>query len=150
MTLAAAIPLFRRQLLPTPWMRRNANSPPIPLIIYGASSALGCFAIKLAKAANIHPIIAICGGTRSYVSSLLDTSQGDAIVDYRSGAQTMKEGVKEALGGFVARNAFDAISEKGSWIPLSQMVDPNGGHVSVVQGGGNTYRECRNRRILRV
>lgn len=139
--LAAALPLFRRQSLPAPWMRRSSNAPPLPLIIYGASSALGCFAVKLALLANIHPLIAICGSTTSYISSLLKPELGDTIVDYRQGVDRMKANVKEALKGVVARNALDAISENGTWIPLSQMVDPMDGQVSVVQGGGHKYDE---------
>ncbi|CCD52898.1 hypothetical protein BofuT4_P138220.1 [Botrytis cinerea T4] len=58
----AALSLFRRQHLPPPWSPR-ADIVPLPLIIYGASSSLGTFAVKLARASNIHPIIAIAGGS---------------------------------------------------------------------------------------
>ena len=139
-TLTAALSLFRRQSLPAPWSPRSPGCPPIPLIIYGASSALGCFAVKLARAANIHPIIAICGGSRGYVTGLMDPSVGDAVVDYRDGVEEMVLAVKTALGPLKARHAVDAISAKGTWIPLTQMVDPDGGQVSVVSGA-NRYDE---------
>lgn len=132
--LAAALPLFRRQDLPAPWMGRSKNADHLPLIIYGASSSLGTFAIKLALLANIHPIIAICGGTKSGLTSLLKAELGDTIVDYRAGIDAMKLMVKEALHGLQAYHALDAICENGSWIPVSQMLSP-GGHLSVVQGG---------------
>lgn len=132
--LAAALPLFRRQNLPMPWSRRSSNAEPLPLIIYGASSALGTFAVKLALLANIHPIIAICGST-TLISSLLKPELGDAVVDYRAGPEAMKSNVKKALNGLEAYHALDAISENGSWIHVSQMVCPNDGYVSVVQGG---------------
>jgi NADPH2:quinone reductase len=34
-------------------------------------------AIKLARASNIHPIIAIAGGSSGHVQSLLDPSKGE-------------------------------------------------------------------------
>jgi NADPH:quinone reductase len=112
----------------------------LPLIIYGASSSLGTFAVKLAKASNIHPIIAICGGSKDYVSGLLDPAQGDCVVDYRQGPALMKDAVKKALGGLVALHALDAITSQQSWVPLTQLVDPQHGQISVVSGA-NAYNE---------
>ena len=53
----------------------------------------------------------------------------------------MMAAVKEALGPLKARHALDAITAKGTWIPVSQMVDPEGGQVSVFSGG-NRYDEA--------
>jgi NADPH:quinone reductase len=144
--MTAGIALYRPedaggQGLPLPWTPRTLSAPPLPLIIYGASSALGCFAIKLAKASNIHPIIAICGSSSAYVETLLEPSKGDRMVDYRPGVESMKAAVKDALGPLEAYHALDAISAKGTWIPLAQMVSPNGGQVSVVSGA-NAYNEA--------
>lgn len=132
--------MFRCQNLPPPWSARTSSAEPLPIIIYGASSSLGCYAIKLAKASNIHPIIAIAGGSQEYVSKLIDPSKGDVIVDYRQGSEKMKTDVKKALGSLEAFHAFDCISEHGSWVPLTQMVSPAGGQVSVVSGA-NAYDE---------
>ncbi|KAJ5621164.1 quinone oxidoreductase [Penicillium lagena] len=129
--LAAALPLFRRQNLPAPWMKRSSDAGPLPLIVYGASSALGTFAIKLARLSNIHPIIAIAGGSFHYVDKFLDASKGDALVDHRNGTQAMQSGVKMALKGLEAFHALDAICEKKSWVAVSQMM--SGGVLSVVQ-----------------
>ncbi|RAK79333.1 uncharacterized protein BO72DRAFT_41459 [Aspergillus fijiensis CBS 313.89] len=104
--LAAAPPLFRRQSLPAPWAQRSSNADPVPLIIYGALSALGTFAIKLATLANIHPIIAICGQTGSHLSTTLDPALGDRIVDYREGVDAMKAGVIKSLNGLPAYDAL--------------------------------------------
>ncbi|KAK5677675.1 hypothetical protein LTS10_009558 [Elasticomyces elasticus] len=56
--LTTALLMFKGKPLPTPW-----NPAPgltrTPLLVYGASSAVGAFAVKLAKLANIHPIIAV-------------------------------------------------------------------------------------------
>jgi NADPH:quinone reductase-like Zn-dependent oxidoreductase len=131
--LAAALPLFRRQNLPAPWTKRSSKASPLPLIIYGASSALGTFAIKLARQAGIHPIIAIAGGSSAYVQTFLDKSRGDALVDYRKGPEAMKADVKAALNGVPALNALDCICENKSWVTVAQMLS-SGGNVSVIQG----------------
>ncbi|KAH8813026.1 putative quinone oxidoreductase [Xylogone sp. PMI_703] len=140
----AALSLYRRQHLPPPWAPRPSNSPPKPLIIYGASSSLGTFAIKLARASNIHPIIAIAGSSTSHLIPLLDHSKGDWLIDYRHGVEAMKASVKEALNGLECHHALDAISSKGTWIPLSQMLSPSTpsavSYLSVV-AGANKYDE---------
>lgn len=113
-------------------MKRSPNADPLPLIVYGASSALGSFAIKLARHANIHPIIAIAGESSHYIKQFLDYDQGDALLDYRNGVDVLKSDVKIALNGLRAFHALDAISEAKSWVHVAQML--SGGVVSVVQG----------------
>lgn len=78
----AAVALFWNLKLPTPWVPATE---PIPFIVYGASSSVGSFAIKLARNSNIHPIIAVAGKGSQHVESLLDRSKGDAVFDYRDG-----------------------------------------------------------------
>jgi NADPH2:quinone reductase len=86
-------------------------------------------------------LIAICGGTTAYVSKLLNPKLGDVIVDYRNGIEVMKADVAQALNGLKAYHALDAVSENKSWVPITQMVEPTGGYVAVVQGRGNEYNE---------
>lgn len=81
--LTASVALHKNLQLPTPWLPATAST---PLVIYGASTSVGSFAIKLARASNIHPIIAIAGAGSKFVESLLDSSKGDAVFDYRDGA----------------------------------------------------------------
>ncbi|QKX63709.1 uncharacterized protein TRUGW13939_10880 [Talaromyces rugulosus] len=64
-TLAAILALFRRQSLLPPWMKRSPNAPLMPLIIYGASSALRTYASLLVE-------------STCYVKKLLDSKLGDA------------------------------------------------------------------------
>jgi NADPH:quinone reductase len=115
------------------------------LIIYGASSSLGTFAIKLARASNIHPIIAISGSSSAHLTPLLDETKGDVLIDYRVGVDEMKREVKEKLGGVEVHHALDAISSKGTWIPISQMLSPLSEkevtYLSVVSGS-NKYDEA--------
>jgi NADPH2:quinone reductase len=128
------------QSIPMPWSPRP-SSEPLPFIIYGGSSALGCFAAKLAKASNVHPIIAICRGNDEYISRILDSSKGDAVIDNREGPEATKAAVKKALGPLEAHHALDAISANGTWVRLSQML-ASGGQVSVVSGA-NAYDEAQ-------
>jgi NADPH-dependent curcumin reductase CurA len=149
----SGITLFRRQHLPPPWSPRTDSSPPLPLIIYGASGAVGTFAIKLARASNIHPIIAIAGGSSSHLAPLLDESKGDALVDYRAGIEEMKKAVKEKLNGLPCYHALDSISSKGTWVPVSQMLSPSTetqtSYLSVVSGA-NKYNEEEVQKGVRI
>ncbi|KAH7346597.1 putative quinone oxidoreductase [Rhexocercosporidium sp. MPI-PUGE-AT-0058] len=140
-TTTAALSLFQIQGLPSPWSTPSIPLPPTPLIIYGASSSLGLFALKLARASNIHPLIAIAGSSSSTILPLLTPSKGDILIDYRVGVEAMQRAVRTALGeqGLEARHAVDAISADGSWVPISQLLAP-GGILSVVSGA-NRYEE---------
>ncbi|KAJ4349495.1 uncharacterized protein N0V89_008111 [Didymosphaeria variabile] len=81
--LTAAVAVFRNLKLPTPWLPATTST---PFLVYGASSAVGSFAIKLARNSNIHPIIAVAGKGTHYVETLLDRTKGDVVFDYRNGA----------------------------------------------------------------
>ena len=121
-TLTAALTLFRRQKLPSPWSLTNTST---SLIIYGASSSLGSYIIKLASLSNIHPIIAICGSSnKDYVGSLLDFSKGDKIVDYKQGVEGWLEEVNMIIkeGGVSPLHAVDAISNSETWQPLARLL----------------------------
>ncbi|KAL8861112.1 MAG: hypothetical protein Q9178_002326 [Gyalolechia marmorata] len=113
----AALALYQNLRLPGPWQPLPAGTRH-PLIIHGASSAVGSFAIKLARAANIHPIIAIAGAGAPYVRTLLDPGKGDTIVDYRPGGKAVTKGIREAVskaGCESVEYAFDATTAEGSW-----------------------------------
>ncbi|KAH9208683.1 chaperonin 10-like protein, partial [Leptodontidium sp. 2 PMI_412] len=144
----AALSLFQIQGLPSPWSPPSSPLPPTPLIIYGASSSLGSFALKLARASNIHPIIAIAGSSTATITPLLTPSKGDILIDYRIGIPAMQNAVRTALGDLEARHAIDAISANGSWVPISQLL-AQGGQLSVVSGA-NAYEEDEIPRGVRV
>ncbi len=61
-------------------------------------------------------------------------------MDYRNGVDTMKAAVEKAAGEAPILHALDAITSKGTWIPISQMLSP-GGQLSVVSGA-NTYDDA--------
>ena len=141
-SVTAAVTLFRRQGLPPPWSPLPPSAPPTPLIVYGAGAALGAFAVKLARLSNIHPIIAIGGASSKDLLPLLDAKRGDAFVDYRVGPEKMKAEVREALKGLKVRHAFDAISSRGTWVPISQLLDPESSSKLSVVSGANKYDEA--------
>lgn len=124
--------IFSRLGLPDPWTPATSRT---PLVIYGGASAVGAFAIKLARRANIHPLIVVAGKGASYVETLIDRSQGDTIVDYRGGDDAVVEGLKQALQQSAnvsqAPYVLDAVSEKGSVENIAKVLDPHG-HATFV------------------
>jgi NADPH2:quinone reductase len=124
--MTAALALYKRMDLPPPW-RPAIN--PIPLIIYGGAGAVGSFAIKLAQASNIHPIIAVAGNSSEYVETLINREKGDSIVDYRLGSEGVLAGIKQtlaAVGIAKVEYAFDAVTEHRSYEIISSILAPAG------------------------
>ena len=90
---------------------------------------MGAFAIKLARQSNIHPIIAVAGASKDFVSSLLDSTKGDAVVDYRLGFLSLQAEVRSALSNcgekyFTA--ALDAICVENSSAFCLSVLQPQG------------------------
>lgn len=131
--LTAAVGLYARLRLPEPWLPA-ADGSKTPLVIYGASSAVGSYTLQLAVKSNIHPIITVAGRAKDHVEKFIDRSKGDTIIDYREGDEAVVKGLKEALGGQKLLHAFDAVSEKGSVENLAQVLDPNGAITFVLPG----------------
>lgn len=137
--MTAAIGLYQRLRLPEPW---NSSTTTIPLIVYGASSAVGAYAIKLAQLSNIHPIIAVAGRGQAFVEGLITRSKGDTIVDYRNGDEAVVSGIKDALkeaGASEVKYAFDAVSEHNSYQNLGQVLAKQGKITLVLPG--KDYKE---------
>ncbi|CAG9952271.1 unnamed protein product [Clonostachys rosea f. rosea IK726] len=130
--MTSTLGLYQNLALPTPW---NKAEEPIPLVVYGAASAVGAFAVKLARLSNIHPLICVAGRGTAYVESLIDKTKGDTVIDYRKGDDAVIEGMKRALGGKTLLHAFDAVSEKGSYVNISKVLTHNGGKLTVVLPG---------------
>ena len=129
--MTAAFGLFQRLGLPPPW--RPALTP-IPLIVYGAASAVGSFAIQLAQQANIHPLICVAGRGIPHVKSLIDKSKGDIVLNYREGDEKLVQNLQAAAqkdGGKV-EYAFDAVSENGSYENICKALDHKSGKITFV------------------
>ncbi|KAK3367588.1 alcohol dehydrogenase-like protein [Podospora didyma] len=133
--MTAAVGLYARLGLPQPWTPRLDSDPELPLVIYGASSAVGIFATQLAQRSNIHPLILVAGHAKDYVSGFIDASHGDTIIDYRDGSDAVVSGIKAALAAptearkeaLTLLHAFDAVAEKSSPENIGQVLSPNGG-----------------------
>eukprot|EP00918_Siedleckia_nematoides_P034686 GHVU01075439.1.p1 GENE.GHVU01075439.1~~GHVU01075439.1.p1 ORF type:complete len:385 (-),score=56.11 GHVU01075439.1:94-1176(-) len=133
--MTAALGLYQNLGLPSPW---TPTTEPTPLIVYGASGAVGAFAIKLAQLSNIHPIIAVAGKGQDFVEKLITRSKGDNIVDYRKGDEAVVFGLKEALqktGHNEVRYAYDAVSEHNSFQNISKVLAKQGSKITVVLPG---------------
>lgn len=121
--MTAALGLYQRLGLPLPWYPAQNK---LPLIIYGAASAVGSFALKLAVLSNIHPLICVAGRGISYVETLIDRSRGDCVIDYRDGDEALVKGFRAALGGEKLFYAMDAVTDKGSYQNIMKVIDESG------------------------
>ena len=122
--LMASISLFGLlEIVPNPWspVPKGVEK---PLVIYGAAGAVGAFAVKLAKLVNVGPLICVAGRGIPFVESLI--GEGDSVIDYRKGDTFMINEMKRLLGGLELKHAFDAVSEKGSFLNLSKVLAHNG------------------------
>lgn len=129
--MTAALGLYQSLGLPAPY---TPTTKPLPLIVYGGSSAVGAYAIKLAQLSNIHPVIAIAGKASKFVEGLIDRSKGDTIVDYRKGEEAVLQGIKEAVekaGQSKVLYAYDAVSEGNTIATLGKALAP-GGKINTV------------------
>ena len=133
-SLTAAIGLYERLRLPQPWTPRADTDAPLPLVIYGASSSIGYYALQFAIKSNIHPLICVAGKAAAHVEKVIDRSKGDTIVDYRGGDEAVQSGIKDALKGAELHYAFDGVSEKGSYQNICKVI-AKGGHVTLVLPG---------------
>lgn len=121
--MTAAVGLYQNLLLPLPWTPPSGKR--IPLIIYGASTAVGAFALKFAGLSNVHPIIAIAGAGIDYVKSL---GIADHIVDYRK--NNVAADIKAALNGEKVYLAFDAVTEQGAYASILEVIENPGGKIN--------------------
>ncbi|KAI1100830.1 GroES-like protein [Jackrogersella minutella] len=126
--MTAVVGLYARLRLPQPW---TPATEPIPLVIHGASSAVGAYAIQFAQKSNIHPLLCIAGNSQSYVETLIDRNKGDTIIDYRDGDDAVIEGLKQASAGSKLLHAFDATSQYKSYTTVSKAL-AEGAKITVV------------------
>jgi NADPH2:quinone reductase len=135
----ASVGLYRNLKLPLPFDRSDekARAEKKSLIINGASSAVGAFALKLARLnPSISPIIATAGSAKDFVKEL---GGADAIVDYRS--PTIVQDLETALGGpgSKAAFAFDAANSESSVDYLTTVLAPDGRYTCTQGVAGGIY-----------
>jgi len=128
--MTAAIGLYHRMELPLPWNAPSETK--IPIIIYGGSSAVGAFALKLIKLnKTFSPVVVVAGAGSKYVETLIDPAV-DKIIDYRSGDVVAK--LREALGGKKVYYCYDAVSDHKSYIYASEVLEDGGKIATVLPG----------------
>jgi len=107
----AAMALFRR--LPFNLNTTNANQ---TIVVWGASSSVGLYAVQLAKIIGLR-VIGVAGAG----CPMAKLAGADVVVDYRQG-QT-KAQILDALGGEKLKYAIDAVSENGTTLQLASLID---------------------------
>ncbi|KAI1133363.1 GroES-like protein [Nemania abortiva] len=127
--MTSAVALYIRLRLPQPWLPATE---PIPLVIYGAASAVGAYAIQLAQRSNIHPLICVAGRSIAHVEKLIDRSKGDVILDYREGDDALVDGLRRVADGKPLLYALDAVSKPWSYANLFKVL-ANGAQITFVQ-----------------
>lgn len=131
----AALALFARLGLPEPSRgnRDLADKPRGGVLVYGAASAVGSFAIKLLKKANIHLIIAIAGRGMDHAKSLISQEKGDVVIDYRSNESAIVRAIVNTIpAGESLLHAVDAVSEQSSFQVMGKVLDQTSGAASIV------------------
>ncbi|KAL4865026.1 hypothetical protein BDV12DRAFT_188510 [Aspergillus spectabilis] len=99
-----------------------------PILIYGGASAVGAYAIKLAKLSGLGPIITVAGNGVVFVESL---NAAEHIIDYRHG--NVVEGILAALNGRELSYAFDAVPYNRSYGYIVAVLQATGGgHIDMV------------------
>ncbi|KAH8902049.1 GroES-like protein [Coniochaeta sp. PMI_546] len=124
--MTAALALYQHLHLPLPTVPGQKD---IPVIIYGGASAVGAYALQLAKLSKLSPIITVAGSGIDFVKSL---NAATHIIDYRKG--NVDADILAALGGTKLALAFDAICDHGSYEHLSNVLvaSNGGGHIDMV------------------
>jgi len=125
-SMTAALALYQHLRLPLPTVPGQKD---IPILIYGGASAVGAYALQLAKLSKLNPIITVAGAGIEFVQSLNSATH---IVDYRKGH--VDAGILAALGSAKLTMAFDAICDKGSYEHISNVLvaSNGGGHIDMV------------------
>ncbi|KAL4970920.1 zinc-binding alcohol dehydrogenase family protein [Aspergillus stella-maris] len=126
-TEAASIPLsLATAMVSLHWLEiPDATDPvkdPFSILIYGASSSVGLYAVQLAKMAGLHVIATASGKNRD----LVRRQGADVVIDYRDA--DWPEQVKKAAGNKL-RHVFDTISTPETTKAAAGTLSPEGGHI---------------------
>ena len=144
--MTASWALYRDLSLPSPWNPAR-DEDTVPLIINGGATAVGSFAIKLARLSNVHPIIATARRGTDYVSSLLDADRGDVCLDYQQGLEGLPSAIRSALRGAKVRHAIEAVGDSHSVDMLKNVVE-DGGTISMALPSNSPQGSDSNIKML--
>jgi NADPH2:quinone reductase len=130
----ACIALFSSlKLCAGPWDTSKDHGK--PLLVYGATTGVGSMAVKLAQIVNIHPVICVAGKGQQFVQSLIDTSKGDVVLDYRKGNDELIRDIKAALGDYELEHALDAVTGVSTISNITSVLKLDGGKLALVLPG---------------
>ncbi|KAI0036673.1 zinc-binding oxidoreductase ToxD [Vararia minispora EC-137] len=110
-----------------------AAAEPTPILVYGASSSVGCFVLQFARLGGLK-VYATCS-PKNY--DLVRGFGADEVFDYRDPDAAKK--IKEATGGKL-KHAVDCISEWGSDKFISDALSDDGGKVAIIVPYNGTPR----------
>ncbi|KAL6890844.1 GroES-like protein [Trichoderma evansii] len=125
--MTAALALYQYLGVPLPTTVGDSNQK-TPILIWGGATAVGAYALQLAKLSKIGPIITVAGNGIEFVQSL---NAADHIIDYRKGDVTRQ--ILDAAGSAQIKIAFDAVSGHGSYERINEvLLASGGGHINMV------------------
>ncbi|KAK9450765.1 chaperonin 10-like protein [Limtongia smithiae] len=125
--LTASYGLFTVLKLPLPFQNVTED---IPLLVYGASTSVGAFTVKLAKLAGISPVIGVAGAGKEFAKSI----GADYVIDYRDNDHVAADIRAVLKPGQKLLHVFDTVSERGSLENVAAAVDA-GAMVSTILPG---------------
>ncbi|KAI5895254.1 GroES-like protein [Schizophyllum commune H4-8] len=114
--MTAAIGLFVSLAVPAPGTPEAASNAGKAIIVNGAASSVGAFAVQLAKRAGLY-VVATAGSSKDYAKEL----GADVVVDYREyKGDAIIDALVAAVGGRPIAWASDAVSDYGSALMLAR------------------------------
>ncbi|KAH8915744.1 GroES-like protein [Atractiella rhizophila] len=120
--MTAALGLFSKLQLPTP-VKPASGDEKFPIVVWGASSSVGAYAVQLAKASGLD-VIAVAGSSGDYAKEL----GADEVIDYRhKTSEEVVAALNIALGGRGKQvtRVFDTISEASSQQVIVEFLSSN-------------------------
>lgn len=124
-SITAALALYQYLQVPLPTILGEKD---VPILIYGGATAVGAYALQLAKLSKLSPIITVAGSGIEFVKSL---NAATHIIDYRNG--DVADQILAAAGGKKIKLAFDAVSNHASYEHITKVLQTaGGGHINMV------------------
>jgi NADPH:quinone reductase len=118
------------------------------LVIYGAATTVGAYAVKLAKLMNIHPIICVADRGIPFVQTLID--ERVVVVEHRKGNESVVKQIRDAMQGRKLEFAFDAVSDQDSLArSLRRVADAGSCYPQFGRKFLAYLGRCRRQRLVR-
>jgi len=117
--MTAAIGLYQMLRVPPP---TEPGEKDFALLVYGGATAVGAYALQLAKLSNVGSIITVAGRGIEFVESL---GAATHVIDYRKG--DVAQAILKALDGKKLHHVFDAVSSGNTHQIVSEILVANGG-----------------------